>query len=306
MRSLLVRRILLLVPVLFAVLTIVFSFLRIIPGDPVETMLGEGAQPVDVQAMRKELMLDQSLWKQYSTYLWRVLHADLGRSWSFKSPVSIVIFSRLPATLELAAGGMLVAVLIALPLGIFAARHPNTIWDRIATLLAVTGAAIPHFWLGPLLVLFFSVYLDWLPVSGRGSLSQLVLPSVTLGTALAAILTRMLRSGLLEELNSDYIRTARAKGASERRIVFRHALRNACLPVLTLLGLQVGGLLSGAIITETIFAWPGIGRLLIQAIFSRDYPLVQGCILVFALLYALVNLLVDLLYGVLDPRIKVQ
>lgn len=291
-------------PVLLAILTVVFSFLRFIPGDPVEAMLGENAQPADVVGMRKELMLDRPLSQQYLQYLWRILHGDLGKSWSLSAPVSGVLLQKLPATVELAVGAMLIAILISFPLGIYAARRPNSIGDRAATVLSVMGVAVPHFWLGPLLILFFSIYLGWLPVSGRGTFAQLVLPCVTLGTALAAILTRMLRASLIEELQSDYVRTARAKGSGETRIVFRHALRNAFLPVLTILGLQFGSLLTGAIITETIFAWPGIGRLLISAIFSRDYPLVQGCILVFAVLYATVNLLVDILYGVLDPRIQ--
>jgi peptide/nickel transport system permease protein len=297
-------RLLLLIPTLFAVVTVVFLFLRFIPGDPVEAMLGEGAQPGDVQAMRKQLMLDQPLWKQYVLYLWGVLHGDLGDSWSFRTPVSTMIAERLPATILLAVGGILIAVSIAFPIGMFAARRPNTIADRLATLLAVTGAAIPPFWLGPLLILFFSIYLGWLPVSGFGGVAHLILPSLTLGASLAAISMRMLRSSLLEEFGADYVRTARAKGAGEFRVLFRHTLQNAFLPVLTILGLQFGGLLTGAIITETIFAWPGIGRLLIQAIFSRDYPLVQGCILVFAVLYTIVNLGVDLLYTLLDPRIR--
>ncbi len=303
MGTFLTRRIAILVVTLFCVLTIVFLLLRIIPGDPVEAMLGEGAQPVDVQAMRRQLLLDQPLWKQYSLYLQNFIHGDLGESWSFRTPVTQTLISRLPATLELAGGGMVVAVLLAVPLGVFAARRPNTVSDRLTTLFAVSGAAVPHFWLGPLLVLFFSIQLGWLPVSGRGTFAHLVLPSVTLGTALAAILTRMLRSSLLEELGSDYIRAAQARGAGPFRILFRHALPNALLPVLTIFGLQFGGLLTGAVITETIFSWPGIGRLLIQAIFSRDYPLVQGCILAFAFLYAIVNLVVDVLYAVLDPRI---
>ena len=293
-----------LLPILFAVLTVVFSLLRLIPGDPVETMIGEGAQPVDVLAMRKELLLDQPLWQQYTAYLWNALRGDLGQSWSFKTPVTALIVSRLPATAELALGGILVAILVAFPLALVAAKKPNTMWDRLATILAVMGVAVPHFWMGPLFMLFFSIYLGWFPVSGHGTMMHLVLPSLTLGTALSAILTRMLRSSLLEELGSDYVRTARAKGIAENRIIFRHVLRNAFLPVLTILGLQLGSLLTGAVITETIFAWPGIGRLLIQAIFLRDYPLVQGCILIFAFLYAVVNLVVDLLYGVLDPRIQ--
>lgn len=299
-----VRRTLLLIPILFAVITIVFAFLRLIPGDPVEAMLGENARAADVAAMRKELLLDQPLLKQYFHYLGGVFRGDLGNSWNTQIPVSSAIFSRLPATLELAAGGMIIAILIAFPLGIVAARNLNHWPDRVAMVMAVAASAVPHFWLAPLLILFFSIYLGWFPVSGTGSPLHAILPSFTLGLALAAILVRMIRSSMLEELQSDYIRTARAKGTSERAILWKHALPNAMLPVLTILGLQFGSLLTGAIITETIFSWPGIGRLLIQAIYSRDYPLVQGCILVFAGLYAFVNLIVDLLYGVLDPRIQ--
>jgi peptide/nickel transport system permease protein len=298
MLSMIGRRVLLMIPTFFAVVTIVFLFLRLIPGDPVEAMLGEGAQAADIASMRKELMLDQPLLSQYGNYLMRASHGDFGKSWSLRSPVGSVILSRLPATIELAIGGIVVALLIAFPLGMIAAGNRNSLIDRAATLLAVTGVAIPHFWLGPLMILFFSIYLGWFPVSGRGGFLHLILPSLTLGTALAAILTRMLRSSLLEELQSDYVRTAQAKGAGKKRVLF--------LPVLTILGLQFGGLLTGAIITETIFAWPGVGRLLIQSIYSRDYPLVQGCILVFALLYAVVNLIVDILYCVLDPRIRMK
>ncbi len=302
----LVRRLLLLVPILFAVATIVFCFLRWIPGDPVEAMLGESSQPADREAMRHALGLDRPLMSQYGHYLLDLSRGDLGQSWSMRTPVTSLLVSRLPATIELAAAGMLIALLIAFPLGIVAARHANTWIDRLATLFATLGVAMPHFWLGPLLVLFFSIYLGWFPVSGRGDLAHLVLPAVTLGTALAAILTRMLRSSLIEELRADYVRTARAKGAGDARVVAVHVLRNAMLPVLTILGLQLGGLLTGAIITETIFSWPGIGRLLVQAIFSRDYPLVQACILLFSVIYALVNLTVDMLYALLDPRIRVE
>jgi ABC-type dipeptide/oligopeptide/nickel transport system permease component len=302
--QLLSRRLLLLLPLSLAVLTIVFSFLRILPGDPVEAMLGEGAQQADVELMRKQLLLDQPLWRQYILYLWNVLHGDFGSSWSFQMPVTELILSRFPATAEMAIAGMMIALVIAVPLGIVAAKRPNTWTDRLTTIFAVSGAAIPHFWLGPLFILLFSIGTGWFPVSGRGSLAHLVLPALTLGTALAAILMRMLRTSLLEELRADYIRTARAKGASETRILFGHAMRNALLPVVTLLALQFGSLLTGAVITETIFSWPGLGRLLIQAIFSRDYPLVQGCVLVFAILYLIANLIADLLYGVLDPRIQ--
>lgn len=302
--NLITRRLLLLIPLIFAVLTVVFSFLRILPGDPVEAMLGETAQQMDVELMRKQLLLDQPLWRQYGSYLWNIFHGDFGSSWSFQMPVTQLIISRIPATAEMAFAGMMVAILIAFPLGALAAKHPNSWIDRTTTVFAVSGAAVPHFWLGPLLILAFSIGTGWLPVSGRGTLAHLVLPAITLGTALAAILMRMLRSSLLEELSADYIRTARAKGASEKRILFHHAIRNALLPVVTLIALQFGSLLTGAVITETIFSWPGIGRLLIQAIFSRDYPLVQGCVLIFAVLYLFANLAADLLYSILDPRIQ--
>ena len=292
-------------PLLLAVLTVIFSFLRILPGDPVEAMLGENAQQADVESMRKQLMLDQPLWKQYVSYLWGVFRGDFGRSWSFQQPVAELILTRLPATAEMAMAGMAVALVIAFPFGILAAKWPNTWIDRVTTVFAVSGAAIPHFWLAPLLILAFSIGTGWFPVSGRGTVAHLVLPAVTLGTALAAILMRMLRSSLLEELNAGYVRTARAKGSGEMHILIQHAIKNALLPVVTLIALQFGSLLTGAVITETIFSWPGIGRLLVQAIFSRDYPLVQGCVLVFAVLYLCANLAADLLYSVLDPRIEV-
>lgn len=306
MSRVLTQRLLLLLPLLFAVATIVFLFLRLIPGDPVEAMLGEGAKAADVESMRHDLMLDRPFSAQYSSYLLGILRGDFGQSWSLKMPVAQVIRKRLPATLLLAVSAMTVAVMLAFPLGIAAARRPNTWIDRSLMVFAVAGGAMPTFWLGPLMVLFFSIALGWFPVSGYGTAAHLVLPAVTLGTGLTAILVRMLRSGLLEESQADYVRTARAKGLSANQALMRHALRNALLPVVTLLGLQFGSLLTGAIITETIFSWPGIGRLLIQAIYSRDYPLVQACILVFAFLYILVNLTVDLLNSALDPRIATR
>ena len=306
MMRVLLRRLLLLLPLLLVVATIVFLFLRMIPGDPVEAMLGEGAKAADIQAIRHELLLDRPFLAQYGLYLEGIVRGDFGQSWSLKAPVSLLIRKRLPATMLLAFSAMSVAVLLAFPMGFLAARNPNSCTDRALTVFAVAGGATPTFWLGPLLILLFSISLGWFPVSGYGTAAHLVLPAVTLGTALTAILVRMLRSSLLEESHSDYVRTARAKGLSENQALARHALRNALLPVVTLLGLQFGSLLTGAIITETIFSWPGLGRLLIQAIYSRDYPLVQGCILVFAFLYAIVNLAVDLLNSALDPRIRVR
>jgi peptide/nickel transport system permease protein len=303
-RSFIVRRLVLLIPLLFAVLTVVFSFLRILPGDPVEAMLGETARQADVSAMRKQLLLDQPLWRQYSGYLWSALHGDFGSSWSFQMPVTKLISSRFPATAELAIAGMMLSLLVAFPLAILAASRPNGWIDRVTTLFVVGSSAIPTFWLGPLLILAFSIDAGWFPVSGNGSLAHLILPAVTLGLGLSAILMRMLRASLVEEMNQDYIRTARAKGATKRAVLFGHAMRNALLPVVTLGALQFGSLLTGAVITETIFSWPGIGRLLIQAIYSRDYPLVQGIVLVFSVVYLLINFAADVLCSVLDPRIQ--
>jgi len=304
MRSFFIRRLLLLLPLLFAVLTVVFSFLRILPGDPVEAMLGESARQADVSAMRKQLLLDQPLWRQYSGYLWGALHGDFGSSWSFQMPVTTLITNRLPATGQLAIAGMLFSILLAVPLAIVAASKPNGWMDRTTTLFVVGSSAIPHFWLGPLLILAFSIGTGWFPVSGKSSFASLVLPAVTLGTGLSAILMRMLRSSLLEEMTQGYIQTAKAKGLNRQRILFHHAMRNALLPVVTLGALQFGSLLTGAVITETIFSWPGIGRLLIQAIYSRDYPLVQGCVLTFSVIYLLINFAADLVCGWLDPRIQ--
>lgn len=304
MRNFLIRRLLLLLPLLFAVLTIVFSFLRILPGDPVEAMLGETARQADVSAMRRQLLLDQPLWRQYSGYLWRALHGDFGSSWSFQMPVTALIAGRFPATAQLAVAGMLFSLLLAVPLAILAASRPKGWVDRATTLFVVGSSAIPTFWLGPLLILAFSIGTGWFPVSGSGSLAHLVLPAVTLGIGLSAILMRMLRSSILEEMNQGYIRTARAKGSNKQRILVHHAMRNALLPVVTLGALQFGSLLTGAVITETIFSWPGIGRLLIQAIYSRDYPLVQGCVLTFSVLYLLINFAADIVCGWLDPRIQ--
>jgi peptide/nickel transport system permease protein len=304
MRRFMIRRLLLLVPLLFAVLTVVFSFLRILPGDPVEAMLGETARQADVGAMRKQLLLDQPLWRQYSAYLLNAVQGDFGNSWSFQMPVTSIIVDRFPATAELAVAGMLFSLLLAVPLAILAASHPNGWIDRSTTLFVVASSAIPHFWLGPLLILAFSIGAGWFPVSGSGSFAHLILPAITLGTGLSAILMRMLRTSMLEEMNQGYVRTARAKGSDQQRILFRHVLRNALLPVVTLGALQFGSLLTGAVITETIFSWPGIGRLLIQAIYSRDYPLVQGCVLAFSVVYLFINFAADVMCGWLDPRIQ--
>jgi peptide/nickel transport system permease protein len=286
--------------------TLVFLFVHLIPGDPVEIMLGETASAADKEALRRQLGLDLPLWRQYADFMGGFFKADLGRSLYEDSAVIDLVVARLPATLELALGAMIVAILIALPLGIFSAVRKDSWLDRFALAVSLLGAAMPSFWLGPLLILFFSIDLGLLPVSGRGDLSHLILPAFTLGSGLAAILTRMVRSALLETIDEDYIRAARAKGLGEYAVWGRHALGNALLPVVTVIGLQFGALLAGSIITETIFAWPGLGRLTIQAIQTRDYPLVQGCILCISMGYILVNLATDILYTFIDPRIRYE
>lgn len=304
MRKFLLRRILLLIPVLWGVTTLVFIVTQVLPGDPVDLMLGETARPAQREQLRKTLGLDRPLGVQYADYMGGLLRGDLGTSLHQKRAVSAIIFERTYASAELTLASMAVALLISLPLGIAAARRQGTALDLGAGFLAVAGASMPVFWLGPLLIIVFSIGLGWLPVSGREGSFSLILPAVTLGTALSPILMRMARSSLLEVLPQDYISAARAKGISEKRVLWLHALKNACLPLITILSLQLGALLSGAIITETVFAWPGVGRLVIQAIASRDYPLVQGCVLFIAAVYVSANFLADIAYAWLDPRVR--
>jgi ABC-type dipeptide/oligopeptide/nickel transport system permease component len=302
----LLRRFLLAVPVLLGVATLVFSLIHLIPGDPAVAMLGEGADPEQVDRLRRELGLDRPLLEQYGRYVTGLLRGDLGTSLRTMQPVTEVIGERVPATIELALVAMVVAISIALPLGVLAAVWRGTAVDQAAMTLALAGISMPNFWLGPLLALVLGVELGWLPVSGRGTAAHLVLPAATLGFALAAILARMTRASVLEELRELYVTAARARGASRVRAIVRHAFRNSLIPVVTLIGLQFGVVLTGAVITETIFAWPGIGRLLIQSIGFRDYPLVQGCILLIAVTYVGVNLITDVVYGWLDPRIRYE
>ena len=301
-----IRRLLLTIPVLLGVATLVFSLIHFIPGDPAQAMLGEGAAPEDVAQLRARLGLDEPLLVQYGAFLQGLMRGDLGVSLRNDQPVLQQILERMPATAELALASMTVAVLIALPLGIMAAVWRGTAVDHSAMTLSLVGLSVPNFWLGPLLAIVFAVELGWLPVGGRGTLAHLVLPAVTLGAALAAILARMTRASLLEELEEPYVLAARAKGVSRSRAILHHAFRNSLIPIVTILGLQFGVVLTGAVITETIFAWPGIGRLLIQSISFRDYPTVQGCVLLIAVTYVGVNLVTDLTYGFLDPRIRVD
>lgn len=298
------RRLLLLIPVVLGVLTFVFFILHLIPGDPVEVMLGETATAADRAQLRQQLGLDRPLLQQYLAFLTRAARGDLGQSLHSHEQVSTLLLRALPATLELASGALLISLFLAIPLGVLAATHPSSPLDQGSMLAALVGVSIPNFWLGPMLILLFSVELGWLPVSGRGGLRHLILPALTLGMALSALLSRMTRSSLLETIRADYVTTARAKGLREGVVILRHALGNALIPIITVVGLQFGTLLSGSLITETIFAWPGIGQLTIQAIHTRDYPLVQGTVMVIALIYVTVNLLTDLLYAAVDPRIR--
>ena len=301
---LLFTRLLYTLPVLWLVVSVVFLLIHLIPGDPILQMLGEGAPGADVAATRHAYGLDLPLGQQYLHYWKGVLHGDLGLSLRFNQSVSRLIAQRYPYTLQLTLAALMVAILVSIPAGVRSAQRRGRWDDKLLSVVSLFGLSFPNFALGPILILFFAIKLGLLPVSGSGTFANLVLPAITMGGALAAILTRMVRTSMLEELGQDYIRTARAKGLSERAVVYRHALRNAMLPVLTVLGLQFGALLAGAIVTEKIFSWPGIGRLTIDAIGNRDYFLVQGCILAIGLTYVLVNFLTDLLYSVANPRIR--
>lgn len=292
--------------VVLGVSCLVFFFIHLIPGDPIEVMLGESAQPADREALRQALGLDQPVLTQLVQYFSHLVHFDLGNSLHSKQAISELLWERIPATVELALAGLFVALVIAFPLGIIAALKRDTAWDHGAMTISLLGVSIPNFWMGPLLILLFSISLGWLPVSGRDEATSIILPALTLGTAMAAILSRMIRSTLLEVLGEDYIRTARAKGLHSRQVVLHHALRNAMLPIITLIGLQLGTLLGGAVITEIVFSWPGVGQLTIESIQKRDYPVLQACILLISVSYVVVNTLTDLVYGALDPRVRLS
>jgi peptide/nickel transport system permease protein len=302
----LARRMVFALPALWLILSMVFLLSHIVPGDPVQQMLGEGARGEDLGQLRHSLGLDLPLSAQYARYFFGVLRGDLGESFRFQQPVTRVVLSHYPATLELSIVALLVCAAIGIPAGVLAAHRRGTATDHAVGVFTLLGLSVPNFALGPVLILVFSVILGWLPVSGRGGMGHLILPAATLGAALAAILTRMVRAAVIEELSSDYVRTARAKGLPESAVLFRHAFRNALIPILTILGLQFGTLLAGAIVTETIFSWPGIGRLAVQAIEARDFPLLQGCILLIAVSYVAVNFLTDFLYALLDPRVRFE
>ena len=297
-------RLLYAIPVVWLVVSVVFLLIHLVPGDPIAQMLGEGAAAADIEVARHAYGLDQPLGQQYLHYWRGVLHGDLGQSLRYSQPVTTLLAQRYPFTMRLTLAAMAVALVLSIPAGVRSARRRNLWDDRVIGFVSLLGLSFPNFALGPILILFFAIFLGILPVSGAGTWMHLVLPALTLGGGLAAILTRMVRTSMLEELNQDYIRTARAKGLPERTVVYKHALRNAAVPVLTVVGLQFGSLLAGAIVTETIFAWPGIGRLTVQAISNRDYYVVQGCILAIGLTYVAVNFITDFLYSLANPRIR--
>ena len=300
----LLKRLLGTIPVIFGVLLLTFVLVHSIPGDPVEVMLGESATSADREVLRQNLGLDEPLPIQFFQYVAKVAQGDLGVSIHSKKPIVDLLAERLPATVKLAALALMIAISIGVPLGIVAALKVDRWADNLATVLSLTVSAMPHFWLGPLLMMVFALWLGLLPVSGMDANTSIILPALTLGFGLAAILTRMTRASMLEVLHEDFIRTARAKGLPEKIVILKHALRAALLPIVTVLGLQLGSLLAGTVITETVFAWDGIGRLLVESIEKRDYPVTQACVLVIALTYVFVNLLTDIIYTRIDPRVR--
>jgi peptide/nickel transport system permease protein len=300
------RRLVQSIIVVWGVTIIVFFLLRLAPGDPVSMLLAETATPEQIAATRAKWGLDQPIYIQYWVFLTKAVQGDLGDSLFFRQPALEVLLERMPATLQLSGVALLFSLGLAIPLGILSALKRDTIWDYLGTNFAMLGQALPPYWLGIMLILIFSVRLGWFPTSGRGTFWHLILPAITLGSVLMALITRLVRSGMLDVLGEDYIRTARAKGLLERRVIIRHALRNILIPLVTVVGLQLGALFGGAVITESIFAWPGVGRLALQAINARDYPLVQASVLMISVVYVFLNLAVDLLYVYLDPRIRYE
>lgn len=298
------RRLVLVIPVLIGVSMVVFWMIRAIPGDPARVIAGEGAPLETVERIREQYGLNEPLHVQYALFLKHLLEGDLGRSIRSRRPVVEELGMRILATLELAAGSMLVALVIGVTTGVLSAVRPNSWIDALSMFIALVGISMPVFWLGLMFMYLFSYQLDWFPTAGRGSWRHLVLPSLTLGLSSAAIIARMTRSSMLEVLRQDYVRTARAKGLHERAVVLKHAFRNALIPIVTVTGLQFGSLLGGAVLTESVFAWPGIGRLMVDSIIARDYPVVQGAVLVVALAFIMINLVVDVLYAYVDPTIR--
>lgn len=306
MKHFLIRRLLITLPVLWSVATVTFFLLHLVPGDPVDIMLGDMASYQEKQALRQELGLDQPLSAQYASFLINLGKGDLGTSLRLKRPVTDQILSRLPATAELAAGALAIALLLGVPLGVFAAIKQYTITDNSILVLSLLGLSMPAILLGPVLTLIFSLHLGWLPISERGGIEHLILPAITLASGLIAIIARMTRTSMLEVLREDYIQVARSKGLSSFKVFFKHALVNALPPILTITGLLIGALLTGVVVIETLYDWPGIGSLLLDGILQRDYPLVQGCTLFVATVYVAVNTLTDISYAVVNPRVRLD
>jgi peptide/nickel transport system permease protein len=299
-----IKRFLGIIPVVFGVVSLTFLLIHAVPGDPVEVMLGESASNADRMELRAGLGLDKPIYAQFGIYLSKLVQGDFGISIHSRKSIVDMLLERLPATFKLAAFALLFAIFIGLPLGIIAAINAKKWPDTIANLLSLTISAMPHFWMGPMLMMVFALWLGILPVSGMENATSIILPALTLGFGLAAILTRMTRASMLEVLHEDYIRTAYAKGLPQRTVILRHALRAALMPVITVLGLQLGSLLAGAVITETVFSWNGIGRLLVESIEKRDYLVTQACVLVVALVYVIVNFVTDVIYTQIDPRVR--
>ena len=299
-----IKRFLGIIPVVFGVVSLTFLLIHAVPGDPVEVMLGESASNADRMELRAGLGLDKPIYAQFGIYLSKLVQGDFGISIHSRKPIVDMLLERLPATFKLAAFALLFAIFIGLPLGIIAAINAKKWPDTIANLLSLTISAMPHFWMGPMLMMVFALWLGILPVSGMENATSIIVPALTLGFGLAAILTRMTRASMLEVLHEDYIRTAYAKGLPQRTVILRHALRAALMPVITVLGLQLGSLLAGAVITETVFSWNGIGRLLVESIEKRDYLVTQACVLVVALVYVIVNFVTDVIYTQIDPRVR--
>ena len=300
------RRILSALPVLVGVSALSFSLLHFVPGDPVDIMLGDQASAADKTLLRKELGLDQPFTSQLAGYFTGLVKLDLGVSLQSRRPVADEISERIPATIELTLFAMLIALCVGIPLGVLAAVYRNTIIERGALLFGLIGMSTPGFWLGPMLILLFAIKLDWLPVSERGGFEHVILPAMTLALGLSAILTQVTRASMIEVVREDFVNVARAKGAGPVRLWFKHALANAMMPIITIIGLQFGALLTGTVIVETIFDWPGVGTLLFQSIQQRNYPLVQGCVLFIAFTYVAVNLLTDLAYAIANPKVRLS
>lgn len=299
-----IKRLVSTIPVLIGISLLLFFMLRMLPGDPAQVLAGQMATPEEVENIRRQLGLDRSIHVQYAVFFGRLVRLDLGRSARTQNPVTQEIWARLPNTVLLAVVAITLACLFGIPAGIVSAVRPYTWMDYLVTSAALFGISMPVFWLGLMLVVVFSILLQWLPAGGTGSWKHVILPSVTLASFVIAFIARMTRSTMMEVLSQDYTTTARSKGLKEEVVVVKHALKNALIPIITVVGLQFGLLLGGAVLTETVFAWPGLGRLIVDSILARDYPMIQGAILVFGLLYIFVNLVTDLLYACVDPRIR--